>query len=58
MRAHDSSSSSVKLYRSTAVLVDLPCCGHCGLSMGGVKINKAQQQQSVIILQRRYYCGA
>ena len=51
MRAHDSSSSSVKLYRSTAVLVDLPCCGHCSFSMCGVIINKLQHQ-SVIILQR------
>ena len=36
MRAHDSSSRGVKLYRSTAALVDLPCCGHCSFSMGGV----------------------
>ena len=56
MRAHDSSSSSVKLHRSTAVLVDLPFCGHCSFSMGGVEINEAQQHQSVIILQRHYDC--
>ena len=35
MRAHDSSSRGVKLYRSTAALVDLPCCGHYSFSMGG-----------------------
>ena len=52
------SSSSVKLYRSTSVLVDLPCYGHCSFSRGGVKMKKAQQHQSVIILQRHYYCGA
>ena len=57
-RRRQSSSSSVKLYRSTAALVDLQGYGHCSFSMGGVKMRKAQQHQSVIILQRQYYCGA
>ena len=52
MRARDISSSSVKLYRSTAVLVDLPCCGHCSFSIG-VKINKAHNN----INQYLYYNG-